>query len=813
MNRLERSALARWSLLIAGLVLPQVLLYGQCLIGERVLLPVDLLTLPSVYLPPEPGERPPRPHAGILTDVIYLFQPDRLFVAEQLRAGHFPLWDSNTYTGAPYPRTVAYDPFEWLFFLFPIPATLAWIELLRATISGIGAYLFFRHTLKVRLDAALVGAWCFPLMGYFIFWQGNPHPHPVRWLPWLCFAVASVVRRPGGWGGPLLALFTLLSVSAWQTDITVLVLGAVGLFAVWELIENSTHPFQPKVLVRGVCSLALGWGIGLALSAPYLLPLTAYANTSARLEQRNAGVKEPPPVGFSVLPQVVIAEYYGTTRSGVFLNPEAANQLESTGTAYAGLIAALFAAPLAWQRQTRRQAWFWLGMAVIGIAWPLNVIGLVDVMKLPGLLLFPFQRFGFLTGFAILTLAVIGLDRASEFRHGSRWAYAGIAGLSVFAVVCLARVLESPAGLFGRLPEAVVKSAKSATDEQLQAFFSHVGGEFRQTFTLAFLACLAAIAGWVLLLLGRASRPWFVPVVGSAMLVELLGTAWDVFPQCDPALNYPKLPFAAKLAEAPPGRALGVACLPPNLLRTLHLRDVRGYDGIDPRPMVELLSPLHDPRVPMPSYTALSFFVPKIQAGKEGTIKLHPILDMLGVRYLIFRGNPSKDARPYLNEKGYWVAENSAALPRAFVPKRVEVLPTGQPTLDRLTRMDFNPREVAFVSNAIDVPATAVGRADETDDGPNAVVVNAHMETPGLLVLADQWHEGWSATVNGVPAEVLRVNHALRGVKLPAGESTVRFQYRPPSLTRGLWLASLGGVCLVVWCGYVVRRRGGMVCQ
>jgi len=49
----------------------------------------------------------------------------------------------------------------------------------------------------------------------------------------------------------------------------------------------------------------------------------------------------------------------------------------------------------------------------------------------------------------------------------------------------------------------------------------------------------------------------------------------------------------------------------------------------------------------------------------------------------------------------------------------------------------------------------------------------------GLLVLSDAFYPGWTATVNGEPAKIYRTNIMFRGVAVPAGESTVVFEYKP----------------------------------
>ena len=54
------------------------------------------------------------------------------------------------------------------------------------------------------------------------------------------------------------------------------------------------------------------------------------------------------------------------------------------------------------------------------------------------------------------------------------------------------------------------------------------------------------------------------------------------------------------------------------------------------------------------------------------------------------------------------------------------------------------------------------------------------------LVLADAWHPGWQATVNGEPVAIKRANLIFRALPVPAGESRVSFSFEPR-----LWRAAL----------------------
>lgn len=93
-------------------------------------------------------------------------------------------------------------------------------------------------------------------------------------------------------------------------------------------------------------------------------------------------------------------------------------------------------------------------------------------------------------------------------------------------------------------------------------------------------------------------------------------------------------------------------------------------------------------------------------------------------------------------------------------------------------------------------PATSgTGTVDAARRGVNTAHVTVTTTAPAWLVFHDSWAEGWSATIDGAPARVVRANYAKRAVQVPAGRSEVRLRYRPPGLAAG------GGVTVLTLLG------------
>ena len=126
--------------------------------------------------------------------------------------------------------------------------------------------------------------------------------------------------------------------------------------------------------------------------------------------------------------------------------------------------------------------------------------------------------------------------------------------------------------------------------------------------------------------------------------------------------------------------------------------------------------------------------------------------------------------------------------------------------LQALAEPHFDPARVAYVTEPLQLPDPVRGEALLDDEVPTRVAVTARMETPGFVVLADLWFEGWKAELNGEPVPILRTNYALRGVAVPAGESKLVFSYEPAGFTTGVRLMTLALLVLASWTLVLIRR-------
>jgi hypothetical protein len=788
-------AFGRLLVVMAGIVLGQAVLYGPSLMGRKILLPLDMLEAPYIYIPlATPESTNFVPHDKFLLDLVCQFEPARRFAVSELHAGRFPLWTDYQYAGSPFiwPK---FSPFLLLEYCTASPVILAWVQLLCAIVAGLGAYVFFRRVLGVGFWAAVIPSWCYPLTGFFVFWMGFPICTSVYWLPWLLVAVDAVVRR-----GSLAALagvgaVTGLVLVSGNIDVAAQVLLTSGLYAAWCWYDGHGKAWRHWKAWRGVALLCAGWGLGLMAAAPQIWPVLEYSQTSARLARRASGSEERPPTGLAALPEMVLPDVWGVTREGhVRMAP--LNQLEGADTVYAGIVATLFLAPLAWcSRRHRSMNWFWLGLIVLSSSWSLNIPVIVDMLRMPGLNLMSHNRWIFAASFAILALTAMGLETLWAGRvPWRRWFWAPAGVLACLFVWQIQRAISMPEDFRAQYELAGSQHHLSATLAPER--FGQEAHWFAVSSAAAAVWCGLGLGCWVLIRFRAMSGTLAVTGLAAILCGDMLWFARDRCAQCDPALYYPKIPALEQVAKAPAGRVVGFGCLPAMVSQAAGLRDIRGYDTFDPMRLIQLMEMAKNPEYKQFEYALTQWYEPFGAIGPSG-LTLSPILDMLNVRYVIFRGKPPATIQPLFASPDYWVLENSRALPRAFVPRHVEVVADEPTRLYRLAASDFDARETAYVENNLELPDVCQGSAEIVSEIPTRVTLAVKMQTAGLVVLGDLWDKGWRAYLDGKAVPIYRTDHALRGVQAPPGNGTLEFRYEPASLAWGLRLAGLSLLTLL----------------
>jgi hypothetical protein len=144
--------------------------------------------------------------------------------------------------------------------------------------------------------------------------------------------------------------------------------------------------------------------------------------------------------------------------------------------------------------------------------------------------------------------------------------------------------------------------------------------------------------------------------------------------------------------------------------------------------------------------------------------------------------------------------------PRAYLAFVTETVADWRRAVERM-RDGHDFHAVALVEAPLPLSAPRPpGAAEITRFAPEEVSVRTHGDALALLVLAEPWYPGWTATVDGAPAPCLPANAWMRATPVPAGEHEVTFRFHSTRLRAGAAL-SLVSLALVGAVLLESRRR------
>ena len=726
------------------------------------------------------------------------------FVSERLSSGSIPKWVPYIFGGLPHfanPGSTYYPVHLLASFLLPTERVLATVFIFQFGIAGLGMYQLARE-LGARSWIAFVSGLAFQFTGITMSAVYAGHDGRIivaTFAPLLFFFLHRGVRT--GKLAPFAGVagtigFFLLSFQIQSSYYLLLAAAAWALF----LLMHGGYFQQSSALLRraglGLAAVAFGF----SMAAVNFLPFINYVPESPRGGETGRGYEystswSMPPAEIGAL---AVPEHAGVSIQDPDTGVSPLGEYRGANpfklhTEYVGAtVLALLAFGFVYARRDRRW-WFFAGLTLLVLLIALG--GHTPVYRLfyevlPGTKRFRAPSISFfLVSFSLVAMAAITLERIADIRDGSRhvprgartqaatqhaatgsgvWVAVSAVGLVVLWMIVATGTNPAAAAGFGRFLIFLV-----AVFGVLVAWSRRSMGHRSAA---AALALLTVIDLWIV------DRHFFQ----TAPPAEVTFAADDVvaFLQSQPQPSRVwVLPFPAGSVYRGSGDYL------------MHF-GIDQAGGEHPNP--------------------LQRWYEYVGAGTETYTDWHNFLEApafrhaANIRYIV-SGVPL-DA-PELREVyrgSALVYQDIAALPRAYL------VPNAQPTggagaVEEMRSPGFDPRQTALVEQSPAVPlaaGTLTGTADITEYSPDRVVVRTQADRNALLVLADNYYDGWTASVDGRDTPIVRTNHTFRGVAVPAGTHEVVFEFEPPMLRLGFATYASLLLLLIGYAVYwLVRRR------
>lgn len=150
------------------------------------------------------------------------------------------------------------------------------------------------------------------------------------------------------------------------------------------------------------------------------------------------------------------------------------------------------------------------------------------------------------------------------------------------------------------------------------------------------------------------------------------------------------------------------------------------------------------------------------------------------------------DYKPVFKDKSAVVLENPKALDRAYLAKSIVIAPEEKIEDIMMEDKSFNPTQTTAISTDLGVKqVSGKGWVTIKEYSSNKVSIQTNTLSDEILVLADQFEEGWKAQVDNQKTNISRANVIFRAVKVPVGNHLITFYYWPDSFQTGLIISAV----------------------
>lgn len=362
-------------------------------------------------------------------DVWTYFYPLRAYAARAIQEGRFPLWNPDTFLGAPFfanPQTSVLYPGSVLFYVLPVPYAYSLSVLLHVFLCAALTFVLLQRALGVGSTAATIGACAFAVGGFVSSQVGHINQLSATALaPGIIFLALTAMRQRSlrrALAGALLFAMQLLAGHAQESYMT---LWMVGMALGWQALREANGSVEaapvcgrPAGVARRLAAptlraLAVAAAIavgGFALAAVQLLPTAELAAHSIR----GGGMSYEEATSFSLPPNLLAR----SLMPGYWSNPfgEYIGYVGGVALAFAG-VGFVFGA--------RGVAWFGFTLAAIGLVLAIggaNPFAPTMYSLIPGLNLFRVPaRWLLVYSLGAAVLVAVGTDwalsRAARHAH------------------------------------------------------------------------------------------------------------------------------------------------------------------------------------------------------------------------------------------------------------------------------------------------------------------------------------------------------------------------------------------------------------
>lgn len=729
---------------------------------------------------------------GASGDLPTMQYQERAFTFASLKQGILPLWNPRIFSGTPWSVGVrpAHYPGHLLGVLLPVQWEVKWSLVLHQALALWGAWLMCRGRRASPL-AACLGATTFALSARFIShaWAGHLDVcTTLAWCPWMIWSACRFAARPTPVRLAVACLVGALQLSCGHMQVVYLTGWTLGALLLCGQLPGRPAPARALVCLAGA-ALAI-----CTLAAFQLLPSSVNMLSSNRFDRGADFARGSAPGFWSLL---------GLTSPHLFEDVAGGGGWCKwpvwEGNFYLGIVPLTLAG--LWLSSGFRRARLLipvlLGLALcVADATPifepyLGLDPIVAKFRAPG-------RFGIAVLLLLSMAAASGWDLLRRRPQRARRLALGLSILSGFQLLVWA-MFRFPfnTAMLNLLIDSLDPGRRANLSKANLPLLFATGGRY------ALGSALLGVVSLLALRLPPRRRGLALLLLPLADFV-LQGRPYN---RCQPELEAMPVTEVGR-QMAPLARGLDRFRTPDRLN---NLSMLCGYDDIGG--YSTFLNDDYSKAVCLNYDMRPDSFLVSVHDGPR-----QELCSMLSGRFLVSEGNPEPGCEPISQIGIYRVYLNPDAYPRFYLAhaarvgrQRGNTMPEAFRRWRELVQVPLLDPASAGAAAGLPVGSAHTQPAEVGDAfvGINHAGCRTDSAQTGLLVMTDSPAAGWAVSVDGKPAELLKVNGDLhRGVVVPPGRHLIRFSYFPDALTRGLWISALGWAALLAaMAGPAAARR------
>lgn len=707
---------------------------------------------------------------GLLSDIVSIIYPWRIYGIELLRRGIWPLWIPQALAGVPLLanfQSGLFYPFNLLFLIFSNITAWSFYIILQPILASIFCFLFLKN-LKLSKLSALVGSIIFAFSGFFMVWlEYGIVGHAGLWLPLVLLTIDKVLTKNSFIWLIIGALSIGFSILAGYPQISVFLILVAFIYAIYQK--------GPVVFIFLIFIL------GILLAAVQLLPGWELWQLSLRSGDPTAAAFN---YGLNPLKNLVLffaPDFYGNPATANFWGWGAYNESASY-VSIAGLFLAVIALFGSLENKT---LFFFKGLLVFSLLMVFTnpFSNFIYSLRLPILVSSSAGRFLFLVDFSLAVLAAFGMEfiltRKKVQRHFI---------LILFFILFLAIpiiVFFKPELWFDQ--KLLVNLAVAKRNLILPTLMILV------SLVLIFVASLAKAAPLKKIFL------WFLFFL---IIFDLFRFGLKYTPFTSRSYLYPATQLTNFL-ETQGGLYRFVGLIPQSMFIPYRLSSPEGYEPLMIKRFSEFATRINEEKFDQISTGSRWIIVNRHES---------PLLNLLGTKYFLSFNTYPKEKYELVFQYGKsQVYENKKVLPRAFILHELQVLKDNE-ILKTLMDEHFDASKTLLLEERPwEVPEKKAGEEkvviDQSSYFDNKVLIKTNVASGGFLFLSDNFYPGWRAFIDGQETKIYRADYTFRAVFLPKGEHTVKFIYDPQTFKIGLWLSLISLGVLILLGTYAFLKR------